>query len=551
MFETRTKQLSSRMQPPLDRGQWKEQELRDFSRAPRVQIVQARHRGEVRRKVVDRRSHLALIGDFRRRHRGQVRRDHLVESNRTLVAMLPQAQCPVPRDPRQPTSKPIGRLQLRESFVGRHEGVLNRVLRQILPHQRPHQRQQPWPIMEDQRVESDQIAHLGADHQPLPFARPIVSHPCLETIESAHRIGDSRNSENARNGKQPIVNTSLLKELTEAHGTSGYEDALRVIVRRELGPLTDITSDAMGNLICRKKGSGDGPKVMIAAHMDEIGFVVKYIDKDGFIRLNPLGGWDPRQMNSQRVIVTTANGPLSGVLMYGTKPAHMLSDSEKKEGQNIDSFFVDLGLSGDEVKQQVRVGDQVTMDGRFAEIGNHFTCKTMDDRVAVFVMIEAMKALGPHVADIYAVATVQEEIGLRGAAASGWSIEPDVAIAIDITLANDIPGIPEQDHVTKLGQGAAIKIMDSSLICHPKVVAHFREIAEANSIKYQDEILSRGGTDAGAIQRLHGGVPSFTLSIPCRYVHTVNETVHPDDVQACIDLLARYLEKAHEGNYAF
>ncbi len=346
------------------------------------------------------------------------------------------------------------------------------------------------------------------------------------------------------------MNVDLLKELCEAHGVSGYEDAIREIVRRELGPLCEISTDSMGNMICLKKGSGN-MKVMIAAHMDEIGFVVKHIDKDGFLRLNPLGGWDPRQMNSQRVMVQTKGGPLTGTLMYGTKPAHLLSDNDKKEGQSLDNFFIDLGMTGDQVKEKVRLGDPVTMHGRFAQIGNHFACKTMDDRVGVFVMIEAVKALGSHECDVYAVATVQEEIGLRGAAASGWSIQPDIVVALDITLANDIPGVPEQDQITRLGEGAAIKIMDSSLICHPKLVEHFRTVAEQKGIKHQMEILSRGGTDAGSIQRLHGGIPSFTLSIPSRYVHTVNETVHPDDVQACIDLLARYLEEAHNGNYAY
>ncbi|CAN5477806.1 M42 family metallopeptidase [soil metagenome] len=346
------------------------------------------------------------------------------------------------------------------------------------------------------------------------------------------------------------MNIELLRELTEAHGVSGYEDSIREIVRRELGGICELTTDYLGSMICLKKGSG-AKKVMVAAHMDEIGFVVKFIDKDGFIRLNPLGGWDPRQMNSQRVKVQTKGGPLTGVLMYGTKPAHMLSDSEKSAGQNLDSFFVDLGMSGEEVKSKVRLGDPVTMHGRFAEIGNLYTCKSMDDRVSLFVMIEALKTVGPHEADIYAVATVQEEIGLRGAAASGWSVQPDVCVAIDITLANDIPGIPEQDMVTKLGDGTAIKIMDSSLICHPKVVEHFRSLAESKSIKHQMEILSRGGTDAGAVQRLHGGIPSFTLSIPTRYVHTVNETVHPADVQASIDLLAAYFEDAHNGDYSY
>lgn len=346
------------------------------------------------------------------------------------------------------------------------------------------------------------------------------------------------------------MNVSLLKELTEAHGVSGHEDAIREIVRRELAPICDVTADRIGNLICVKRGKGT-KKVLIAGHMDEIGFVVKHIDKEGFIRVHPLGGWDPRQMNSQRVIVTTKSGAYRGTLMYGTKPKHLLSDSEAGSAQQIDNFFVDLGLSADEVKSAVSIGDPITMDRGFAEIGSYYTCKTMDDRVGVFVMIEALKAVGSHDVDIYAVATVQEEIGLRGAAAVGAAIAPDIAIALDITLANDIPGVPEQDHTTKLGQGTAIKIMDGSLICHPKVVDHFKSVADANGIKYQLELLARGGTDAGAIQRLHGGIPSFTLSIPTRYVHTVNETVHGDDVQASIDLLARYLEVAHTGDYGY
>ena len=349
------------------------------------------------------------------------------------------------------------------------------------------------------------------------------------------------------------MNIDLLKELTEAHGTSGYEDAIRVIVKRELEGLGEISVDSMGNLTCLRKGKAgsSAKKVMLAAHMDEIGFVVKFIDSKGFIRLNPLGGWDPRQMNSQRVVVHSKGGPLPGVLMYGTKPAHLLSDAEKAQGQKLDDFFVDTGLTADEVKTQVRLGDQVTMDGRFSLMGNHATCKSMDDRVAVFVMIEALKALGEHEVDIYAVATVQEEIGLRGATAAGWAIHPDIAIALDITLANDIPGVPEPDQITKLGDGTAIKIMDSSLICHPKLVEHFRKVAEEKGIPHQMEILSRGGTDAGGIQRLHGGIPSFTLSIPSRYVHTVNETVDIRDIQASIDLLARYLEDAHNGDYTY
>jgi endoglucanase len=347
------------------------------------------------------------------------------------------------------------------------------------------------------------------------------------------------------------VNIALLKELTEAHGTSGQEDAVREIVRRELSGLCELSSDTMGNLIAFKKGSGSGRKLLLAAHMDEIGFVVKYIEPAGFLRLNPVGGWDPRTLNSQRVVVRTKNGDLGGVLMPGVKPAHLLNDDEKGKGQKLEDFFVDLGLPVEDVKETVRIGDQVTMDRGLQQVGKLITSKAMDDRVAVFVMIEALRAAKSHDVDVYAVATVQEEIGLRGATAAGWSVKPDIAVALDITLANDIPGIPESEQVTKLGAGTAIKFMDSSLICHPKLFAHFRDLAEQHGIPHQIELLPRGGTDAGGIQRLHGGIPSFTLSIPTRYVHTPNETVHPGDVQASIELLARYIEDAHSRSYVY
>ncbi len=350
------------------------------------------------------------------------------------------------------------------------------------------------------------------------------------------------------------MNVELLKILTEAHGVPGQEDAIREIVREELAGICDFHVDRMGSLHCVKKPTKAGSatkKLMIAAHMDEIGFVVKHIDDKGFLRLQTLGGWDPRQMNSQRVFVHTQDGPKNGVLMYSTKPKHMLTDAEAGAKQDVNNFFVDMGINGEEAKKQVRMGDMVTMNRTFQQMADLMTCKAMDDRAGLYVMIEAVKACEDHSIEVHAVATVQEEIGLRGAAASGSAINPDVCIALDITLANDIPGIPDQDHVTKLGEGAAIKFLDSSLICHPKVFAHFRAIAEKRNIKHQIEILSMGGTDAGAVQRLHGGIPSLTLSIPTRYVHTVNETVHAADMDACVDLLAGYIEEAGEGDYSY
>lgn len=373
------------------------------------------------------------------------------------------------------------------------------------------------------------------------------------------------------------MNDKLLARLTEAHGVPGQEDAIREIVRGELGKICEISVDRMGNMICLKratagKGSSGSqvarssgakpknrtpehlstpPKLMLAAHMDEIGFLVKHIDDKGFLRLQPLGGWDPRQMASQRVFVHAKKGPLNGTLMLSTKPKHMLTPEEANKAPMIDNYFVDIGLSGDEAKKAVRLGDMVTMNRTYQRMGKLATCKCMDDRVALYVMIEAMKKAKTHGVDVYGVATVQEEIGLRGATASGSAIAPDICVAIDITLANDYPGIPDQDQVTRLGDGAAIKILDGSLICHPKVVEHFRSLAEKHKIKHQMEILPFGGTDAGGVQRLHGGIPSFTLSIPTRYVHTVNETVHEGDVDSCVDLLAKYIEDAHKGDYNY
>lgn len=348
------------------------------------------------------------------------------------------------------------------------------------------------------------------------------------------------------------MNLKLLRSLTEAHGVPGQEDAIREIVKAELKGVCEFETDVMGNLFCRRTGAGKGAKtLMLAAHMDEIGFIVKFIDDNGFLRLQPLGGWDPRQMASQRVFVHARSGVLAGVLMASQKPKHMLTPEEANKPTQIESYFVDVGLDGTEAKEAVRLGDMVTMNRTLQQMGKLLTCKAMDDRVAVYVMIEALKKAKSPKVDVVGVATVQEEIGLRGATAAGWSVKPDICVAIDITLANDIPGIPETDHVTKLGKGTAIKVMDSSLICHPKVVEHFRSLAEKHKIPYQIEVLPMGGTDAGGVQRLHGGIPSFTLSIPTRYVHTVNETVHEDDVDASVNLLAKYIENAHLGDYSY
>jgi putative aminopeptidase FrvX len=346
------------------------------------------------------------------------------------------------------------------------------------------------------------------------------------------------------------LNEALLKRLIETPGVSGREERQREIAREELGSLTDeVRTDALGSVIGTKKGSGDG-RVMVAAHTDEIGYLVKHIDDKGFVRLQTLGGHDPANMVSQRVLVTTADGEtLRGALQPERKPPHVARGEEQKLPK-ADEFYVDLGMDAETVKEKVRIGDFVVMDRTLEKVGETYVGKAMDDRVGVFVMYEALRAMGDHKATIFAAATSQEEVGLRGAEASGSALEPTVVVALDVTLAMDVPGASKENTITELGKGVAIKIMDGYSISHPKLVEHLRAIAERENIPYQMEILPAGGTDAGGVQRLHGGIPAVTLSIPCRYVHTPNEMVSATDVEAAITLLARYLEEASDADYA-
>ena len=348
------------------------------------------------------------------------------------------------------------------------------------------------------------------------------------------------------------MNFELLKEICETPGVPSREDAIREVVKRELGPLVDtLSTDAMGSVIGYKKGTSEnGPKIMIAAHIDEIGFLVKYIDDKGFIRLQPVGGFDARVLVAQRVWVHGFAGEkLLGALQPSAKPTHLLTPEERNKPVQIGDLFVDLGMTGEEVKAKVELGDMVTLARTAERVGGNIMSKTLDDRLCVFQMIEALRDLEPIASHIYAVATVQEEVGLRGAIPAAFALQPDIGIALDVTLAGDYPGGAEHESVTKLGAGTAIKIMDGSLICHPKLVRHFRDVAEASSIPYQMEVLPLGGTDAGGIQRSRGGVPSFTLSTPCRYVHTVNETASVSDIEAGIALLRAWLKEAHTRTY--
>ncbi|RIK47007.1 MAG: endoglucanase [Chloroflexi bacterium] len=342
------------------------------------------------------------------------------------------------------------------------------------------------------------------------------------------------------------INLELLKRLCEAHGVAGREDSVRALVHEELEPLVDdISTDALGNLIGVRRGNG-GPRVLIAGHLDEIGFLVKHIDADGFLRLQPVGGFDPSRLPAQRVIVHGfAGGRHRGSIGVAGKPIHLQTPGEVKP-VTIDDLFVDIGLNGEQAHAQVEVGDMVTFDRTLETSGNYIMTKSLDDRVGVFIMLEALKALaGPVQAEVIAVATTQEEVGTRGAMTVAWSQAPDIAIALDITPAGDFPGAPPEFVAVKLGAGVALKIMDVTAISDYALNQRLRRIADAEGIPYQLEILGRGGTDAGVMQRSRGGVPVTALSVPVRYAHTPNETCSTNDIQAAIDLVARFLERAH------
>jgi putative aminopeptidase FrvX len=347
--------------------------------------------------------------------------------------------------------------------------------------------------------------------------------------------------------KLPLMNHELLAELTDAIGISGFEsDEIHAIVKWELESICDsVKIDNIGNVIGFKSGSAkkDKLKIMLAGHMDEIGYLVNHVDDNGFLRILPVGGHDPRNMMSQRVWVHTDKGEkLPGLLNLAMKPALILGGDAESRTQ-VNDYFVDLCMPADDVKEKVEIGDYVTMNREYKQIGDCVTNKAMDDRIGIFIMLEALKKVKSHKHDIYAVGTVQEEVGIRGAFTSSKDIKPDIGIALDITAAFDVLGTPEFQRVSKLREGICIKISDGASISDPSLVKEFRDLAKKKGIKHQMEILPRGGTDAGAMQVSAGGCRVITISIPTRYGHSPNETCSIEDIVAGIDLLAAWLEE--------
>jgi endoglucanase len=324
----------------------------------------------------------------------------------------------------------------------------------------------------------------------------------------------------------------LLQTLTETFGPSGYEENVRAIVRAEVEPLADeIRVDALGSLIARKrpaKTTNDTKKIMVAAHMDEIGVIVSHVDKNGFIRFAPLGSVFRRYVLGGRV--RFLNGT-QGVIGFDRL-------DNVNELPALDKVYIDVGATNKD-DCPVRVGDVAAFDRPYSEFGKRLVAKSMDNRVGVLVAIEALRALKSTPYDVYFVFTTQEEVGTRGAATSAYGVDPDIGIALDVTPSGDTPNAHKMEMA--LGKGPCVKIQDVGMIADPRVVQWMIRAAEKNKVPYQREVLLMGGTDARAIQIARAGVPAGCISVPVRYVHSPSEMVDYSDVQNAVKLLTAVL----------
>lgn len=340
---------------------------------------------------------------------------------------------------------------------------------------------------------------------------------------------------------------TLLKELTEAYGVPGYEQAIREVVRRHLEPLGTLTQDKIGNLICEKPGAAKSPRVMLAGHMDEIGFMVKHITKEGFIKFLPLGGWFDQVLLGHRVVIQTRLGEVVGVI--GAKPPHLLSAEERKKVVEKKDMYIDIGASSQEevAAAGVRPGDAVAPMAEFITLANGKTylSKAFDDRVGVALVISALQSLqvNSHPNTVFGVSTVMEEVGVRGATTSVRSVNPDVAIILESDIAGDVPGIEPEESTIKLGGGPTVVIYDARMIPNLKLRDLVVDTAGQIGVPVQVSYIEGGATD-GAVIHLHDtGVPTVVLGVAARHIHSHSAILHRDDYDGAVRLLDALLQK--------
>lgn len=322
----------------------------------------------------------------------------------------------------------------------------------------------------------------------------------------------------------------LIAKLTSVFGPSGQETGIAQVISDLARPFADeITTDTLGNLIVHRRGSG--PKLMLAAHMDSIGLVITYFEEDGTLRFGKLGGVTAREIRNAPV--RFANGVAGAVKVHGK------ADEDKL---TLDDLYLDVGAgSREEAQSMVTLGDAAVYATVSTKAGSRVISPYLDNRVSCAVLLKALEGLKKTEYDLYMVFTVQEELGLRGAKTAAYGVDPDFAVAVDVTGAYDFPGAPKAGSAV-LGGGAAIKVMDSSVICHPAMVDKLTTLARKQGIKAQQDVLTKGGTDAGAIHQSRLGVVTGGISIPCRYSHTPTSVVDLSDVEACVKLVTAFIE---------
>lgn len=331
------------------------------------------------------------------------------------------------------------------------------------------------------------------------------------------------------------IDFSLLKTISQLPGLSGREENVRNYLKDILTPYADeVRTDVLGNLILTKKGTSN-KNLLLCAHMDEVGLMVRFIDDRGFLRFITVGGIDPRTLLAQRVRVQTQSGLLLGII--GTKPAHITTEMERSQAVPLKDLFIDLGLPVEQVRKLVQIGDPVVLDRSYEEFGDdRISSKAIDNRGGIFVLAEVFKQLqNPHYT-VQAVFTVQEEVGVRGATTAAFGLSADVCLCLDTTGAADIPGVAPQDYIVQLGSGVGISILDSMTITPRPLLDALKKHCVQHHIPYQVRIAQRGGNDAGAVHLSKTGVPTCALSLPTRNIHSNVEICSKKDIQAMIDL---------------
>lgn len=344
----------------------------------------------------------------------------------------------------------------------------------------------------------------------------------------------------------------LLRDLTEAPGVPGYEGPARATLRRALeGLAAEITQDGLGSLIARLPGTAQRPRVMLAGHLDEVGFMVRYISDEGFIRFLPLGGWWDQVLLAQQVVIHTREGQVTGVI--GAKPPHLLKEEERHKVVEKESMYIDVGATSRQQVEQmgVRVGDPILPRSSFTVLagGKTYLSKAWDDRVGCALIVEAFRALAgqPHPNTVYGVGTVQEEVGLRGARTSAMAVNPDVALVLEVGLAGDLPDIKPEECAIKLGAGAQLFVYDGSMIPNQRLRHLAIDTARELGIPLQLDALVRGGTDGGAIHVNARGVPAVVIGVPTRHIHSHQGIIHRDDFDAAARLVAELVKRLDAG----